>query len=83
MSQQDYQSTETYITVVHEHFLPVAITALVVVLIVIIPYWKIFGKAGFPRALSILMLVPLINLILLYVLAFSQWKVLPPRAENQ
>ncbi|HEY6413876.1 MAG TPA: hypothetical protein VIX42_09320 [Edaphobacter sp.] len=83
MSQQDYQSTETYITVVHEHFLPVALIALLIVLIVIIPYWKIFGKAGFPSALSILMVVPLINLILLYVVAFSQWRVIPARTENQ
>jgi hypothetical protein len=83
MSQQDYQSTETYITVVHEHLFPVALVALVVVLIVIIPYWKIFGKAGFPRVLSILMLVPLVNLIVLYVVAFSQWRVVPARTENQ
>ncbi len=45
-------------------------------LIVIIPYWKIFGKAGFPRIFGLFMIVPLVNLILLYVLAFSQWRVL-------
>ena len=84
MSQQDYQPTDTtyYVTVVHEHFFPVALVALVVLLIVIIPYWKIFGKAGFPRALSLLMLVPLVNLIVLYVVAFSQWRILPPPREN-
>ena len=79
MSQQDYQSTETYVTVVHEHLFPVVLVALVAFLIVVIPYWKIFGKAGFPRALSLLMLVPLVNLIVLYVVAFSQWRIPPPR----
>lgn len=42
--------------------------------IVIIPYWQIFKKAGFSGPLSILMIVPLVNLILLYYVAFSDWK---------
>lgn len=43
-------------------------------IIVIIPYWMIFKKAGFPAWLGILMVVPLVNLVMLYVLAFSPWK---------
>jgi hypothetical protein len=56
-------------------FLPLVI--LIGSLIVIIPYWMIFKKAGFPAFLGILMVVPLVNIVLLYVLAFSQWKVIP------
>ena len=56
-------------------FLPLVI--LIGSLIVIIPYWMIFKKAGFPAFLGILMVVPLVNIVLLYVLAFSQWKVVP------
>jgi len=82
MSQQDYQSTDTYITVVHEHMLPVVLFVLVAALILIIPYWKIFGKAGFPRIFGVFMIFPLVNLILLYVLAFSRWRIPPPRPEN-
>jgi hypothetical protein len=41
---------------------------------VIIPYWQIFKKAGFAGPLSILIIVPLVNLILLYYVAFSDWK---------
>lgn len=47
--------------------------------ITIIPYWVIFKKAGFSPALSLLMLFPLINLIVLYVVAFSNWRTLLPR----
>jgi len=43
----------------------------------IVPYWQIFKKAGFAPALSFLMIFPFINLIMLYVLGFSQWKVVP------
>jgi uncharacterized membrane protein YhaH (DUF805 family) len=42
--------------------------------IFIIPYWKIFSKAGFSGWLSLLMVVPFVNLVLLYVVAFSEWK---------
>ena len=41
--------------------------------IVIVPFWKIYSKAGFSKWLSLLMIVPLINLIVLYVVAFSPW----------
>lgn len=42
--------------------------------VVVIPYWKIFSKAGFSGWLSLLILLPFINLIVLYVVAFSEWK---------
>jgi hypothetical protein len=52
-----------------------AITVFVFLPIFIVPYWKIFSKAGFSGWLSLLMLVPLVNLIVLYVVAFSPWRV--------
>ena len=45
--------------------------------VVIVPVWFICKKAGFSPWLSLLCAVPLGNLILLYVLAFSEWKVAP------
>jgi len=51
------------------------LTFIVVLLpVVIIPYWKIFSKAGFSGWLSLLMLVPVANLMVLYVVAFSEGK---------
>ncbi|MCK9516119.1 MAG: hypothetical protein M0Q87_08785 [Ottowia sp.] len=46
---------------------------LLIAVVVVLPFWKIFSKAGFPGWLSLLMLVPLVNLITLYVIAFSRW----------
>lgn len=54
--------------------IPIMLIAMVVA---IIPYWFIFKKAGFAPLLSLLMMVPLANIIILYVVAFSQWKVVP------
>lgn len=53
------------------------IVFLLVIPVLVIPYWKIFSKAGFAGALSLLMLVPLVNLIVLYIVAFSEWKTIP------
>jgi len=45
--------------------------------IIIIPFWFICKKAGFSPLLSLLNIIPFGNLILIYVLAFAQWKVVP------
>jgi len=41
--------------------------------IVIIPFWRICQRVGYSPWLSLLMALPLVNLIFLYVLAFSNW----------
>jgi Zn-dependent protease with chaperone function len=46
-------------------------------ILVLIPYWFIFKKAGFSPFLALLMFIPLINIVMLYVLAFSRWNVVP------
>jgi hypothetical protein len=43
----------------------------------IVPTWFISKKAGFSPWLSMLCVFPLTGLILLYVLAFAEWKVVP------
>ena len=47
---------------------------LLVALVLIIPTWRIFVRAGFSGALSLFHLVPLIgSFIVMAVLAFSTW----------
>ena len=46
---------------------------LIVSLIILVPFWKIFQKAGFSGALAILMLVPIANIIMIFFLAFAEW----------
>lgn len=45
--------------------------------ILVIPFWFICKKAGFSPWLSLINFIPLGNLILIYVLAFADWKVVP------
>ncbi|HVC46582.1 MAG TPA: hypothetical protein VND90_05000 [Terracidiphilus sp.] len=57
----------------------IALFVLVGMAIVIVPFWFICKKAGFSPWLSLLNIVPLGNLVLIYVLAFAEWKVMPLR----
>jgi len=50
---------------------------LVFVVVMLLPFWMIWKKAGFSPWLSLLMVVPLVGFIMLYVLAFIDWKVVP------
>ena len=53
------------------------IIILVALAVVIVPFWFICKKAGFSPWLSLLNIVPFGGLILMYVLAFGEWKVAP------
>jgi hypothetical protein len=46
---------------------------LIIAVIIVIPFWKIFEKAGFPPALSLLVLIPIANLVAIYFVAFARW----------
>lgn len=60
------------------YLLPFAfLFGLVMAALVLIPLWRICGKAGFTPWLSLLIFVPLGAPILLYVLAFARWRVVP------
>jgi hypothetical protein len=39
----------------------------------VIPFWKIFQKAGFPPAMSLVMLIPIANIVAIYFVAFAPW----------
>ncbi len=47
---------------------------LVMLILTILPFWKIFSKAGFSPWLSLLMPIPLINFLVLYYVAFARWR---------
>ncbi len=50
------------------------IMCLIIVVLIILPFWFIFSKAGYSKWLSLLMVVPIVNIVMLYFLAFSTWR---------
>lgn len=59
------------------HVIVLAVAFIIPLVVVLPPFWIIFKKAGFQPILSVLILVPLVNLVMLYVVAFSEWKARP------
>jgi hypothetical protein len=56
----------------------IPIIMVIAIAVVMIPCWFILKKAGFSPWLSLLCLIPSLGtLVLLYVLAFAEWKVIP------
>lgn len=49
------------------------LASLLALSLFIIPTWRIAKRAGFPGALSLLLLVPFLNLIVIWVFAFARW----------
>ena len=49
---------------------------LVLPIVVIVPFFQIWKRTGHSGWASILMIVPVLNLIMLYVLAFKEWPAL-------
>jgi hypothetical protein len=58
------------------------ITIACIVALIIWPWFKIFAKAGFSGWMALLMLIPLVNLIMLFYLAFAEWPALWERAQR-
>lgn len=46
---------------------------LIIVALVVIPFWKIWARTGHSGAWALLMLVPIANIISVWVLAFKKW----------
>jgi uncharacterized membrane protein YhaH (DUF805 family) len=53
---------------------------LVIVAFVAAPVWKIIRKAGYSGWWALLYFVPLVNIVMLWVFAFSYWPNLAKRA---
>jgi uncharacterized protein (DUF983 family) len=48
---------------------------LIIGLVIVLPFWKIFSKAGYSPWLSLTMVIPLVNIIMLFYLAFAVWPI--------
>lgn len=45
------------------------------IVLVVWPFCRIFSKAGYPWALGLLMMVPIADIIMRFVLAFGDWPI--------
>jgi hypothetical protein len=59
-----------------------AIFVLILIALVVIPYWKIWQRTGHSGAWGLLMVVPFANIVSLWVLAFKEWPALRGRGRE-
>jgi len=59
--------------------LPGLLMILVYIAILVVPFFQLWKRTGHSGWISLLMLIRLVNLIMLYVLAFKQWPAMPDR----
>lgn len=55
---------------------------LIWAVILIFPFWRISERVGYPGWISLLMLVPGINIIYVYFLALAKWPRDTKKIEN-
>lgn len=55
--------------------MPEFIILAIIGAVIVLPNWMIFKKAGFPGWLGLLMVIPFINVLLEYFLAFADWPI--------
>jgi hypothetical protein len=48
---------------------------LVAIVISAVLHWRIAAKAGYPGPLSLLMLLPGVNIVIAFMFAFSEWPI--------
>jgi hypothetical protein len=55
------------------HAILTEVAGTLCIFVVLYPLMKIFPKAGFSPLLAILMFIPIVNVAIIYYLAFTKW----------
>ncbi len=74
-NSMDPNNSQSVATILTAYFAVIGIIALASIIFSVIIYWRIFSKAGFSGALSLLMFVPIANIVMLCILAFAEWPI--------
>ncbi|MGB3177183.1 MAG: hypothetical protein WBH14_04580 [Albidovulum sp.] len=59
--------------------IPGLLVIVIYCVIIVVPFFQLWKRTGHSGWISLLMLVPLVNLIMLYVLAFKDWPAMKER----
>jgi len=56
---------------------------LIAAAFIVVPFWQISSKAGYSGWLALLVLIPLVNVLYLYFLAFADWPALRHKTNTE
>ncbi len=71
----DEQATAAATAAAGVMFVVFGIVVLALVVFQIYCYWRVAVKSGYEGAYSLLMLVPLVNLVIMLIWVFSEWPI--------
>jgi hypothetical protein len=63
-------------------WMSVIVMSIIGALLTVIPFWRILTRVGLPGPLSLLMLVPVANIILPFYIAFADWPAFRNRGDG-
>lgn len=55
---------------------------LIYAVLVVVPFYQLWKRTGHNGWMALLMLIPLVNVVMLYVLAFKDWPALPRQSRT-
>jgi NADH:ubiquinone oxidoreductase subunit 6 (subunit J) len=64
------------------HVLIGAIFVVIILVVILLPYFRIFKRTGHNGWWALLMIVPVANIITLYIIAFSRWPALEEKSAS-
>lgn len=56
---------------------------LIFAALIVLPFWRICEKAGYPGIVALLVFIPVVNLIFLYWFAFADWPISSKDSERK
>jgi uncharacterized membrane protein YhaH (DUF805 family) len=68
-------NSQTIAAALAAYGLIIGLVFLTIFILQIIVAWRITAKAGYPGALSLLLLVPFVNFIVILIFAFAEWPI--------
>jgi len=71
----DHSAAQGYGAAIAAFYGVFAIFGLLTIVLSLVVNWKIASKAGYDGAMSLLMLIPVLNVIVLILFAFRTWPI--------
>jgi len=61
---------------------PGLVGLLIYAAVVVVPFYQLWKRTGHNGWIALLMIIPIVNLVMLYVLAFKDWPAIPREPQS-
>jgi len=61
---------------------PGLVGLLIYAALIVVPFYQLWKRTGHNGWIALLMIIPIVNLVMLYVLAFKDWPAIPRQPQS-